>query len=149
MNWKKTIVFIGVGFVAWLLLSVYTSLLLDIRLAASRLDVNQMTMLHIYAMIVCFLFGVLLEWKQLVSLFSNKISVKISSKLILGVILLLISLLPPVFYVMQFSSLHMPFPKGGVGINMVFGLFNQFSNVQAILSVVAGTLVIKGLGQID
>lgn len=147
MNLKKTMIYTGVLLIAWLLLNIYSSLLLDIRIAASRLDVDQMIMLHIFAMIVCFLFGVLLEWKHLVSLFSKKLTRKISISLILGVILLLTSLLPPMFYIMEFSSFHMPFPKGGVGINMVFGLFNQFSNVQAILSVTAGTLVIKGLLQ--
>ena len=149
MKSKKIIMYIGVFFIAVLILNVYSSLLWDIKEAASQLDVNRMTMSHISAMIFCFLFGVLLEWRLLISIFSKKVSIKLSFSLILGLILFLIGLFPPVFYLMEFGSLHLPFPKGGIGINVLFGMLNQFSSVQAILSVAAGTLVIKGINQKD
>ncbi len=106
-------------------------------------------MLHISAMVFCFLFGVLLEWRLLVSIFSKKLSIILNFTLILGLIIFLIGLFPPVFYLMEFGSLHLPFPKGGIGINVLFGMLNQFSNVQAILSVTAGTMIIKGISQKD
>lgn len=131
--------------ISFFLLNIYSSLLWDIRVASNQLDVSQMIVLHIVAMITCFFFGVLLEWNHLFKFLKNKISFEISGLLLIGVTLFIISLFPPVFFLMEFSSFHMPFPRGGVGINMLFGLFNQFSNVQAILSVTAGTLAIKGL----
>ena len=149
MNSKKIIMYIGVFFIAVLILNVYSSLLWDIKEAASQLDVNRMTMSHISAMIFCSMFGVLLEWERLISVFSKRISIKLNFKLILGLIIFLIGLFPPVFYLMEFGSLHLPFPKGGIGINVLFGMLNQFSNVQAILSVTAGTLIIKGISQKD
>lgn len=149
MNSKKIITYIGIFFIALLILNVYSSLLWDIKGAASQLDVNRMIMLHISAMIFCSMFGVLLEWERLISVFSKKVSIKLNFTLILGLILFLIGLFPPVFYLMEFGSLHLPFPKGGIGINVLFGMLNQFSNVQAILSVTAGTLIIKGVSQKD
>lgn len=147
MNSKKMIMIAGIFFIALFILNIYASLLLDVRYAASQLDVNRMIILHVSAMLVCFMFGVLLEWKHLLTLFSKKQSIKLTFSFYLGIFLLLVGLLPPIFYEMELSSLHLPFPKRGIGINMLFGMFNQFSNVQAILSVTAGTLFIKGLYQ--
>lgn len=147
MKSKKIMTYIGVFVIALFILNIYSSLLWDTREAASKLDVNRMVLLHIYAMICCFLFGVLLEWKRVILIFKNRPSIKISFSLILGLILLLIAIFPPMFYVMELDSFHLPFPKDGIGVNMFFGVVNQASNVQAILSVVAGTLIIKGISR--
>lgn len=104
-----------------------------------------MILYHGIAMLLCFALGLLLEHQSLIQRLSHKEKLKTSFSFYFGFILLILSLIPPVFYLVYLGSLHPPFPKGGVGINMVTGLFNQFSNVQAILSVMAGSLIVKGL----
>lgn len=142
---KRNFIVIGVLVLGWLILNVYTTILWEIRDMASQLDVNTMILYHGIAIILCFVLGLLLEHQSLIQRLSHKEKLKTSFSFYLGLILLALALVPPVFYLVYLGSIHSPFPKGGVGINMVTGLFNQFSNVQAILSVKAGSLIVKGL----
>lgn len=142
---KKSIVVFLVVFLGGLILNVYTSILWEIREVASQLDVTNMILYHISAMMLCFMLGLLLEHQRLVQLTIQRGKIKTSSSFYFGLVLLALAMFPPVFYVINLGSFQPPFPKGGVGINMFIGLFNQFSNVQAILSVMAGSLIIKGI----
>ena len=142
---KRNIIVIGVLVLGWILLNMYTSILWEIREIASQLDVNTMILYHGIAIILCFVLGLLLEHQSLIQRLTQKVRIRTSFAFYFGLILLCLALIPPVFYLVYVGSIHPPFLKGGVGINMVTGLFNQFSNVQAILSVMAGSLIVKGL----
>ena len=142
---RRNIIVIGVLVLGWLILNVYTTILWEIRDVASQLDVNTMILYHGIAIILCFVLGLLLEHQSLIQRLTQKVRIRTSFAFYFGLILLCLALIPPVFYLVYVGSIHPPFPKGGVGINMVTGLFNQFSNVQAILSVMAGSLIVKGL----
>lgn len=147
MKMKKYILYMSLFLGALMIVNLYAAMMMDLRVAVGRIEVNQMYVLHSLAMILCFLLGILLEFRRTVLILTKKCPVKLSPVLLVGMLLFMIALLPPIFYIQEVGVLYQPFPKGGLGVNLFFGALNQSSHVHSILSVVSGSLFIKGLSQ--
>lgn len=145
MQFKELIKYIVVILVGLLLLNLYSATLMDIREAAQRLAGDRAIRLHILASFLCFLLGVLVEWRSVLKLVAREMKLTLNLLLVPGIILLVISLMHPSVILFELGRLHFPFPKDGVGINMLIGPFLHASNTQNILSVISGIIVIKGL----
>ncbi len=145
MQFKELIKYIVVTLIGLFLLNLYSANLMDIGEAARGLMTERIIKLHILASVYCFLLGVLVEWRSVIKLVTREIKLKHSMLLVPGIILLLISLMHPAFIMTELRLFLLPFPKDGVGINMLIGPFLHASNTQNILSVISGILVIKGL----
>ncbi|MCW3491529.1 hypothetical protein [Dethiobacter alkaliphilus] len=148
MQIKDLIKYIVVTLVGLLLLNLYSATLMGLRgdgLGFQSLSLDRAVRLHFFASAYCVLLGVLVEWRSVVKLVTREIKLKPNLLLVPGIIFLLVSLMHPGFIIIVLRQrLHLPFPNGGVGINMLIGPLLT-SSTQNILSVISGILVIKGL----
>lgn len=144
IKYKKILPYIVVGLLAILLVNLIAANYLEMRDYANRLQVGNVITRHLAGTLYCFLLGLLLEWKTIVKLAKRKITLHFSPLLILGVIILAISCIAPVTIIMQFG-LCKPFPAGTGLLNFFIGPLAQSSNIQNILAVIAGCMIIRGI----
>lgn len=146
MQSKELIRYIVVIVIGLILINLHSANLIDIRVAANRLMDERIIELHLLGTAYCFLLGVLLQWRNVLKLAKREVRLKINPLLIPGIILLLISLMHPIFFLYQLGlGLTLPFSKGGIGTNMLLAPLIQGSTTQNILSIISGFIVIEGL----
>jgi uncharacterized membrane protein YhaH (DUF805 family) len=144
MKFKKLFSYVVVGIIGILLANLIAANHLEMSGYAKRLQIEKVLVGHLIGTLYCFLFGLLLEWKTIVALTRREISLHISSLLILDIAILAISCISPATIMMQFG-LQLPFPIGTKLLSFFFGPLAQSSNMQNILAVIAGSMIIRGL----
>jgi hypothetical protein len=146
MKTGKIIPYIIVVALGILLLNLVATAQLHLHAYAQRIDMDGVIMWHILGALFAFLFGVLTEWRKTLMLVKKEIRISISALCVFGILLFVISLIPPWTFVMLFG-INFPFTYGGGSFSLIVGALSHSSIVQYILSVVAGGMVIKGLTQ--
>lgn len=131
-----------------ILINLHSANLIEMRAAAYRLMDERTIELHLLGTTYCFLLGVLLQWRTVLKLAKREVKLKLNPLLIPGIILILISLMHPIFLLYQLGlGLTLPFPKGGGRTNMLLAPLIQGSTTQNILSIISGFIVIEGLNK--
>ena len=142
MQLKDFIKYFAVTLIGFILLNLFSAVLIDMREAGQQLMAGRIVQLHVLATFYCFLLGVLVEWRPIVKLVAGRLKLNINRALIPGILLLLISLIHPVLLLQWGVN---PNPAGGFGINMITDPFIQSANGQNLLSVISGIIIIRGL----
>lgn len=142
MKVKKIISYIIVVILGVVLLNLVASAQIRASEFASRMKIDGMILWHIYAGVFAFLFGVLLEWHTIVKLLKREIRPGYSWLHICAILMLIISFIPPVIFI---TNMGIRFPFTYRGSSLIVGALSHTSVVQKILSVVAGSFIIKGL----
>ncbi len=143
---KKTVYTCALFSVGLFILNFYVSLYMYMEEAAYKIEVNKVVQLHYLAMIICFIFGILIESNRIIAFLQKKIQFKLTAVFIIGLIMFSIGLISATTYISWFGlEFWQPFPRGRIGINMFVGILTKTISIQSILSVVGGTLVVKGL----
>jgi uncharacterized membrane protein YhaH (DUF805 family) len=143
MKFKKLFSYVVVGILGILLANLIAANYLEIRGYANRFQIEKLFMGHLIGTLYCFLFGLLLEWKTIVALARREIALHISSLLILGIVVLAISCISPAI-ILRFG-LYLPFPAGSKLLSFFIGPLSQSSNIQNILAVTAGCMILRGM----
>ena len=143
---KKILSYVVVGALGILLENLIASNQLSTNEAARDLHEKKGVLCHIYGGIYSFLLGVLLEWRTVTKLFKKEIKLSPSGLLIPGILILLISFISPIIFMMRFG-ISLPFPKGNSPSSFIFGPLIHSSIIQKQLSVIAGSIIIKGLSK--
>ncbi|MGF7184252.1 hypothetical protein GGQ84_000335 [Desulfitispora alkaliphila] len=149
MKFKELISYIIIGLIGILLLNLYSANSLELREAIDRLMHEKIFKLHLLGVLYIFMLGILVKWRTVLKLVTRKIKLKLNSLLIPGIILLLISSIPPIYILsipsqIGFASTFLPFPRGNVGIDMLLGPLIHGS-IQPMLSALSGVIIIQGL----
>ncbi|MCC5912690.1 MAG: hypothetical protein JJT76_19915 [Clostridiaceae bacterium] len=140
MNYKKITCYVLVTILGILLFNLLTANHLEMQQAANKLEAEKLPRLHFIRVIYGLLLGLLVKWQIIIESFKgNK---QLNLKLLLGVMLFLISLIPPITAMEQFS-INMPFPRASIGMNMIKAPFLYGFN-QLVLSVVSGVVIAEG-----
>lgn len=145
MNYKKITWYVLVVILGVLLFNLLTANNIKMQYAANRIEVEEVVKLHFPRVIYGLLLGLLVKWQIIIQCFKGNIH--LNFKLIVGTIIFLTSLIPPVV-AMQFLSLASPFPQGPIGMNMIKAPFLDGTN-QLVLSVMAGVLIAEGFHEKD
>lgn len=126
------------------LVSIYLFSLVDIQLqeSAQKFEDQTYNLYRILGVIVLIVFGILIEYKRVVSIFQNGIKLNIAS-LIVTVILFVLLLLPASITVEQ---LGIPYPSSVKGI--ISFIINTLS-IRSILSVLTGILLVRSFSTLN
>ena len=144
MKLKTIIPYIVVGIIGILLLNLIAWTYLSRTIGINRIDLEEAAMQHLAGTLFCFLFGLLIEWKIIIGLIKRERKLHFSPLLILGIIILAISCIPPEAVFMQFG-LRSPFPISTRLQDFFIGPIAQSSKIQSILAVTSGCLITRGM----
>jgi|GEM_PF-2366013 len=142
MRFKKAIPYIIATIIGILLINLLASHYMQMEKATQMFDLETIMQTYFLGTLYCFLIGVLLKWRAVAMLIMKKVKLRLNLLLVPGVLLLLVSFLNPGYYVTL--GVYMPFPEGGVGMNMLLGPLQLTMRIQNILSVIAGTIIVRG-----
>ncbi len=146
MKIKKIILYVIVAILGVLLLNLIATAQIKASECGYYLDTDGLVLWHAFGGVFAFLFGVLLEWRTVVKLLKKEIRLGFSWLHICAIVILIISLIPPSIIII-YIGIRFPFTHGAGGFSLIAGALAHSSVVQKILSVVAGSFIIKGLSQ--
>ena len=146
----RIVKYIVVALIGIILLNLLCANYLSSQEYARRLEVGGVQLFHLLSTLYCLLMGALINWRAIENLVLRKTKLKPNRLLIPGVLLLLISAIhPAVVFQYIAQGFYLPFPAGGVGLNMLLGPLSCTSGIQHMIAVIAGTLITRGLYQGD
>jgi hypothetical protein len=149
-NVIRIVKYIVVTLIGIILLNLLCANLFSHQEYARRLEVGKVQLFHLLSTLYCFLMGALINWRAIENLVLRKTKLKPNRLLIPGALLLLVSAVhPAVVFQYIAQGLYMPFPTGGVGLNMLLGPLTYTSGIQHMIAVIAGVLMTRGLYQGD
>ena len=144
MNFGKIGSCIGVAIVGIIILNLLTANHLALQDAAGRGETGDLTRLHFVRIGYGLSLGLLVRWRWIVKRIKERNKpVFTSLTFVSGLVLLFISIFPPIAYLQQFG-LSTPFPQSSIGLHVLWAPFN-YGMSQTILSVLAGILLVEGL----
>lgn len=143
---KKIITYFALSVIGILILGFLSANTRAISTAANMMQFNEVAELHLLGTLYCFLFGILLSWRNFEGLIKRDIQIKFNKFFILGIFLLLISSIHPSYIMIKLG----PFvgasdSVGNIWIYILTAPLRLTTNIHNILSVLAGMAVIKGI----
>jgi hypothetical protein len=126
------------------LLNLLTTNYFALDEASRNVDITRLYQLHAIKVFYGFLFGILINYRTIVKYFGGNIGPNLT--LLPGLVLLAISLVPPIHILYQFG-INMPMGMGSPGLNYLFAPLQYSSTSQLMLSLIAGILISRGFYQ--
>ena len=143
MQWKRILLYLAIGIIGILLINLFASHYIQMEKAAQSFDMQKMKSLYFLGPLYCFLLGVLIRWRAVQMLITREIKLRPNLLLVPGILLLFAGCLSPAHIVPL--GVHLPFPEGGVGLNMLLGPLEVSARINNILSIIAGAVIVRGL----
>ncbi|RQD75103.1 MAG: hypothetical protein D5R97_06790 [Candidatus Syntrophonatronum acetioxidans] len=156
-NWsvdlKKVGTYILIFLMGLFLVQVISSFHLELARLSQRIQVEKMMVPYLIRSLGCILFGMLVKWRWLLEILKGNL--RINSRLIPGVLLAIISLIPQ-FYYLYISRITVPLllnipdtiSQGwGPVLRSLFIAPLIQGSIPLVLGVAAGVLIVEGLKQ--
>ncbi len=153
---KKIGAYVAVFLLGVLLLQLMASANIKLMEASQRLEVDEMVAPYLIRSTAAILMGMLVKWRRVLEIIKK--GFRFNLKLVPGIVLGLISLIPPyqLFYyfrigrflpAVDFSNISSLFSLGLEGLLTTLFIAPLFSGggIVLVLSVVAGVLIVEGL----